>query len=954
MPNAFDLVGRIDADTRPFDRKADRVDKRLRKLADSDPTVSVDVDDRRAQADIRSVEQALAGIDDETVGVLADTRTAQADIRSVEAALAGIDDESVTVTGDVDAALGDVQSVEAALAGIEDQSVRVTGDVGDALGGIQSVEAASTGLEDQSIRVTADTQSAQADIQSVEAALAGLEDQTVRVTAQTEGLGSSFGGAGLAARGLGGNLAGAAAGFGAVKAGIAGIIGGGVAAGLWTVAGAASDLGESANVVGINFGSAADSMFAFTADAPRSLGVSTRAANEMAAGVSGLLLNVGFARDETVDWSKRLLTLAADMGSAFNREPVDALAALRSGLLGETEPLKQFNVFLSQAAIQQEALNAGLWDGKGAIDNNAKATATLNIIMRDTARIQGDFANTGTELAGQTRTLTGTWENFRAELGENLVPVLNQAERGLINLLEAGSRQLASAPDRETKWAIYLADLYRLAGDVGGAFTGIRPAANDAGVGVRSLSGALDTAAATAAGTAARQEELKAALQRTRDATRFNTEDQRDLARASQEGAIAARDMDSASRTMANGVDHAGDAARRARDTIDRLKDSLDLLIGVNISAAQADLRFRDALQAVTDAAHKNGRTLDLNTEAGRANSGMLLNAASDALNHVTALHNQGASVRDVSDALWRNREQLVQQAIHLGMTRGEAERYIGSLGFTQANLDRVTGATNTAKGATDSYAGAIRAVPGTKETVFTTPGLAEGHQSVDAFKRKIEELTGGQVNFSVKLLQEHTGRPRGDGPGGPMAPRGGTAINRVRAVLPNYEGLRITSTYRSPAQNRRVGGSPTSYHLDRWNPAVDVAGPAHQLDRLAGALRASGGWREGPLWRTRGHYDHLHVAHEGDVVSSLWPTGGMKGLRHDERPAILQVGEVVVPKMHEGGVVGAPTYVGPLGGETHVHYHTSIVVQGSMVRERDVARQIGRQMAGTARSRGH
>jgi hypothetical protein len=77
--------------------------------------------------------------------------------------------------------------------------------------------------------------------------------------------------------------------------------------------------------------------------------------------------------------------------------------------------------------------------------------------------------------------------------------------------------------------------------------------------------------------------------------------------------------------------------------------------------------------------------------------------------------------------------------------------------------------------------------------------------------------------------------------------------------------GLRITSTYRSPAHNARVGGSPTSLHMDRGNPAVDIGGPTALLDAFAARLAAVGGWRQ-LLWRVAGHYDHIHVADEGGI----------------------------------------------------------------------------------------
>lgn len=122
----------------------------------------------------------------------------------------------------------------------------------------------------------------------------------------------------------------------------------------------------------------------------------------------------------------------------------------------------------------------------------------------------------------------------------------------------------------------------------------------------------------------------------------------------------------------------------------------------------------------------------------------------------------------------------------------------------------------------------------------------------------------------------------------------GGSALARVRSTLPR--GLMITDTLSNPGRDAMLGlqRSASSYHYDSNNPAVDIAGPIPLLHQYARQLQAMGGWRQF-LWQTAGHYDHIHVAHGGGMVSSSWPR--MPGDRVDERTARLQVGEKVVPR---------------------------------------------------------
>lgn len=172
----------------------------------------------------------------------------------------------------------------------------------------------------------------------------------------------------------------------------------------------------------------------------------------------------------------------------------------------------------------------------------------------------------------------------------------------------------------------------------------------------------------------------------------------------------------------------------------------------------------------------------------------------------------------------------------------------------------------------------------------------------VDALKGLGEKIAD-KFTFDLPGIN-FSGEPEGDGPGMGAPAVGGTAAKRAAAAA---EGLPIrrTSAYRTPAENRAAGGSPTSHHLNKQNPAVDYGGPTWALDLFAQRLRQMGNWRE-LLWRTKGHYDHVHVAHEGGRV-----TGGGVAPLPGEVIAKLQSGETVLPRGASfGGGEGESTRV--------------------------------------------
>jgi cell wall-associated NlpC family hydrolase len=225
---------------------------------------------------------------------------------------------------------------------------------------------------------------------------------------------------------MGGSLRGA---LGAV--GAAGAI-----AGIKYVVDAASDLSEQVNKASVVFRGNEQKVLQWSRSTASSFGISRRAALEATGTFGNMLVPMGLGRDLAGEMSIKMVELGADMASFNNASPEETLQALRSGLAGETEPLRRFGVFLNEARIKQEALNLGLYDGTGALDAAAKAQATYAVILKDTKDTQGDFGRTSDSLANAQRRATAAFEDAAAELGESLVPALAELVSGLADAVK--------------------------------------------------------------------------------------------------------------------------------------------------------------------------------------------------------------------------------------------------------------------------------------------------------------------------------------------------------------------------------------------------------------------------------------------------------------------------------------------------------------------------------------
>jgi hypothetical protein len=195
---------------------------------------------------------------------------------------------------------------------------------------------------------------------------------------------------------------------------------------------ASSNMEESLSKVAVVFGQGSAEVEEFGRNAAVNLGISNQAALEAAGTYGNLFQAFGLGQGESQKMSTSLVQLASDMASFNNTSVDDAILALRSGLSGETEPLKRFGVALSEVRLKEEAMRMGLIKTmSGTLPVAAKSQAAYALIMRDTALAQGDYARTAEGTANTMKTLQARFEDAKVAIGDALMP----AFRGLLEIL---------------------------------------------------------------------------------------------------------------------------------------------------------------------------------------------------------------------------------------------------------------------------------------------------------------------------------------------------------------------------------------------------------------------------------------------------------------------------------------------------------------------------------------
>lgn len=227
-------------------------------------------------------------------------------------------------------------------------------------------------------------------------------------------------------------LAGVAGGF------AGGIIGGGIAEGIGGLAesmmgavGAASDLNETVNKSQAIFGAQAGSVEQWANSAATSFGLSKGEALDYASALGDMFTQLGNSGAESAKMSEKVVKLAADLGSFNNLDTGDVLERIQAGFRGEYDSLQQLVPNINAARVQTEALAETGKKNASQLTAQEKATATLNIITKDTSRAQGDFAKTAHQAANQQKINAAQMKDLQAKIGQGLLP----AYKAFLNLV---------------------------------------------------------------------------------------------------------------------------------------------------------------------------------------------------------------------------------------------------------------------------------------------------------------------------------------------------------------------------------------------------------------------------------------------------------------------------------------------------------------------------------------
>lgn len=154
------------------------------------------------------------------------------------------------------------------------------------------------------------------------------------------------------------------------------------------------------------------------------LGVDPTKAMTYMATIQSLGTSFGLASDKAYILSKNLTQLAYDESSYWNKDVAETFTAMSSAISGEIEPIRRLGVDLSQARLKQELLALGFNKQVSSLSQADKAVLRYIAIMKQTANVQGNLAQTIQSPANRIKILKAQLDMLAKSVGSLLYPAM--------------------------------------------------------------------------------------------------------------------------------------------------------------------------------------------------------------------------------------------------------------------------------------------------------------------------------------------------------------------------------------------------------------------------------------------------------------------------------------------------------------------------------------------------
>jgi hypothetical protein len=214
----------------------------------------------------------------------------------------------------------------------------------------------------------------------------------------------------------------------------------GATAGAFKLAERASNLSEAQNVVSETFKQSKGEILKWTEQVSATTGISQTNATKFVGSMGAMLKSSGLAEEDAGKMAKAMVQLTGDMSSFYNLDNDTAWEKIRSGIAGETEPLKQLGINMSVANLEAYGMANGMETAYAQMTQAEQTQLRYNYLLSVTADAQGDFGRTlETSFPNQLRVAQMQMETMAVSVGQKFLPAFLDAFKGINEGIKTGN-----------------------------------------------------------------------------------------------------------------------------------------------------------------------------------------------------------------------------------------------------------------------------------------------------------------------------------------------------------------------------------------------------------------------------------------------------------------------------------------------------------------------------------
>lgn len=205
--------------------------------------------------------------------------------------------------------------------------------------------------------------------------------------------------------------------------------------------------------------------------------------------MGAMLKSMGLTTNASLNMSQKITELAGDLASFYNLDVDDAFTKIRSGISGETEPLKQLGINMSVANLEAYAMSKGITTAFQNMSQADQALLRYNYLLSVTADAQGDFSRTSDSWANQVKILSLNFDSLKSNIGQLLITALTPLLKQLNVLVEYANRAASAIAN------LFSGSVETATAGAGSAMSGLSGSAVDAASDIMSTGTAAEKAA---------------------------------------------------------------------------------------------------------------------------------------------------------------------------------------------------------------------------------------------------------------------------------------------------------------------------------------------------------------------------------------------------------------------------------------------------------------------------